>query len=309
MSAALREAVSVSAAVLASGLLWPPAAPALAADSPPAAGAATSLATALVPPPLLLAANYRESVDPAGYWVSEKLDGVRAFWDGTTLRFRSGRPIAAPAWFTAALPAHPLDGELWLGRGQFDSLSAIVRREQPEEGEWRRLQLRVFELPPATPEDAALSFSERWQRLHQLVAAAGAPWLQIVEQFRVADRGELMRQLDAIIRAGGEGLVLHRADAPYLSGRNDALLKLKPWHDAEATVLAHLPGKGRLRGSVGALLMQTDDGRRFRLGSGLSEALRQNPPAPGTRLSYRYTELTPGGLPRFPRYWRAAETF
>jgi len=291
ISPSLRD--TVSAVVLASSVLWPPPLLAAAAEAPP----------------LLLAVSYRESVDPAAYWVSEKLDGVRAFWDGQQLRFRSGRPIAAPDWFVAALPPYPLDGELWLGRGRFDELSAIVRREQPLDAEWRRLQLRVFELPPANADEAALSFSERWQRLRERLAAAGVPWLQVVEQFRVADRSELMRQLDAIIRAGGEGLMLHRADAPYLSGRNDVLLKLKPWQDAEATVLAHLPGKGRLRGSVGALLMQTDDGRRFRLGSGLSDALRQNPPAPGTRLSYRYTELTPGGLPRFPRYWRAAETF
>lgn len=291
MSSPLRD--TVSAVVLASSVLCSPPLLALAAEAPP----------------LLLAVNYREAVDPAAYWVSEKLDGVRAFWDGTTLRFRSGRPIAAPDWFVAALPAHPLDGELWLGRGRFDELSAIVRREQPDEAEWHRLQFRVFELPPANADEAALGFSERWQHLRQRVAAAGVPWLQVVEQFRVADRGELMRQLDAIIRAGGEGLMLHRADAPYLSGRKDVLLKLKPWQDAEATVLAHLPGKGRLRGSVGALLMQTDDGRRFRLGSGLSNALRANPPPPGTRLSYRYSGLTPGGLPRFPRYWRAADSF
>ncbi|MBK1679785.1 DNA ligase [Rhodocyclus tenuis] len=307
MSAPLRETFSV--VVLASGLFWPPAVPALSADAPVAPGSAAPIAASVNPPPLLLAANYRDSVDPSAYWVSEKLDGVRAFWDGTTLRFRSGRAIAAPAWFTAALPPHPLDGELWLGRGQFDALSAIVRREPPLESEWRRLQLRVFELPPATADEAALTFSERWQRLRQLVAAAGVPWLEAVAQFRVADRGELAQQLAATVAAGGEGLMLHRADAPYLTGRNDALLKLKPWHDAEATVLAHLPGKGRLHGSVGALLMQTDDGRRFRLGSGLSDALRQNPPPPGTRLSYRYTELTPAGLPRFPRYWRVADAF
>ena len=285
----LRETLSV--ALLASSLLLPLA-----------ATASTDAA-----PPLLLAEVYRESVDPAAYWVSEKLDGVRAFWDGSTLRFRSGRPIAVPAWFVAALPQRPLDGELWLARGQFDALSAIVRRERPDDGEWRRVRFRVFELPPLAAEEAAHGFGERLDRLATLVAQAAVPWLEAVEQFRVADRRELSQRLDEIIRAGGEGLMLHRADAPYLSGRQDALLKLKPWHDAEATVIGTLPGKGRLRGSVGALLLQTDDGRRFRLGSGLDDALRAHPPAPGTRITYRYSGLTPAGLPRFPRSWRLAE--
>ncbi len=255
-------------------------------------------------PAMLLAEVYAADVDVTQYWVSEKYDGVRAQWDGKALRFRGGGRVPAPAWFTAGFPATPLDGELWTGRGRFDALSGIVRRIEPADAEWRRVRYLVFELP-----GAAGDFSARVQQIRTLVAQAGVPWLQAVEQTRVADRAALMKQLDAVVRTGGEGLMLHRADAPYLTGRNDALLKLKPWLDAEAIVVGHIPGQGKYQGMTGALLMEMSDGTRFRLGSGLSDSLRRQPPPLGTRITYRYQHLTKRGVPRFPRYLRVREDF
>jgi len=145
--------------------------------------------------------------------------------------------------------------------------------------------------------------------MRQLVAQANLPWLQAVEQTRMADRAALMQRLDAVIRAGGEGLMLHRADAPYITGRSDVLLKLKPWQDAEAVVVGHVPGKGKYQGMTGALLMEMPDAKRFRIGSDLSDALRRQPPPIGTRITYRYQDLTKNGLPRFPRYLRVRKDF
>lgn len=256
-------------------------------------------ALATEPPPLLLAERYRDSVDVSRYWVSEKLDGVRAVWDGKTLRFRSGNPVPAPRWFVEALPRQPLDGELWLGRGSFDQLSATVRRQSPDDSEWRRVRYMIFELP-----NASGSFTERSEQIRAVTAAAKLPWLQAVAQFRVADAAALQGKLRDVVRQGGEGLMLHRDDAAYQVGRSDALLKLTPWLDAEARVVAHLPGKGKYAGKLGALRMEMPDGRRFALGSGLSDDLRCNPPPLGTLVTYRYRELTPQGMPRFPRYLR-----
>lgn len=255
-------------------------------------------------PPLLLAEVLRGDVVLADYWVSEKLDGARALWDGQSLRFRSGRPVPAPAWFIAALPPEPLDGELWLGRGRFAELSGIVRRQQPRDDEWRQVRFMVFEQP-----DGAGSFTERVERLKAIVARAGVPWLEVVEQFRVADRAALQARLEAVVAAGGEGLMLHRADAPYVTGRSDALLKLKPRLDAEATVLAHLPGRGRLAGMMGALLVETPSGVRFQLGTGFTDAERREPPPVGAQVTYVYRELTRDGVPRFASYWRRREAF
>lgn len=250
-------------------------------------------------PAMLLAEVLTADVDVTQYWVSEKFDGVRAQWDGYSLRFRGGGIVPAPAWFTAPFPAVPLDGELWIGRGQFDALSGAVRRSEPVDAEWQQVRYLVFELPGAAGE-----FSARIQQMQAYVEQAAAPWLQAVEQVRVPSRAALMQRLDAVVRKHGEGLMLHRADAPYLTGRSDALLKLKPWQDAEAVVVGHTPGKGKYRSMTGALEMEMPDGKRFRIGSGLTDALRRQPPPVGTRITYRFQQLTKNGVPRFPRYLR-----
>ena len=250
-------------------------------------------------PAAMLALRYDVSIDPAAYWVSEKLDGVRALWDGHHLRFRSGRAIVAPVWFLAALPATAVDGELWLGRRRFDELSGLIRREDPQDPAWLDVRYMVFDQP-----GGAGDFSARLQALRELVGSAAVPWLQLVPQQRVPDRVALQRMLDETVRNGGEGLMLHRADARWQPGRSAALLKLTPWLDAEARVVDYVPGKGRLQGKVGALRVEAADGRRFRIGSGLTDAIRANPPALGALVTYRYRELTPAGQPRFPRYLR-----
>ena len=253
-------------------------------------------------PAILLANVYRNQVDVTQYLVSEKLDGVRAVWDGRRLRFRSGKPIHAPAWFVDALPAQPLDGELWIGRGSFERVSGIVRKETPIDAEWRQVRYMVFELPGAPG-----SFRQRVDQISQLVHQANVPWLQRIDQATVSDLNELQQWLATVLAAGGEGLMLHRADAVYETGRSDTLLKLKPWLDAEAEVIGHSAGKGRHTGRLGALQVRTPEGKTFLLGTGFSDAQRQNPPPIGARVTYRYRELTRTGLPRFASFLRVRE--
>jgi DNA ligase-1 len=253
-------------------------------------------------PDILLAKIFDATTNPADYWISEKYDGVRAIWDGHELRFRSGRRVPAPSWFVEGLPVQALDGELWFGRDRFDDLSAFVRRNEPDDAEWRQIKYMIFELPGAPG-----TFTERIADMQRLVAASRLPNLEAVPQFRIGDRKALKRRLEEIVKDGGEGLMLHRADAPYHGGRSDDLLKLKPYQDAEARVIGHEPGKGRFAGLTGALKMETQDGRHFRLGTGLTDAARRNPPPVGSLVTYRYQSLTPKGLPRFPRYWRVRE--
>jgi DNA ligase 1 len=255
-------------------------------------------------PPLLLAQEIGPKVDPAKYLVSEKYDGVRAFWNGTNLHFRSGREVPAPAWFIAKLPGQPLDGELWLDRGKFEELSGIVRKSEPVDAEWRRIRYMIFELPGASG-----SFSERAQRIKELVARSDWPQLVAIEQFRIGDRAALKRKLDEVVGKGGEGLMLHRADAPYATGRSDVLLKLKRLQDTEAVVIAHVAGKGKYDGMMGALRVRTPEGKEFLIGTGFSDAVRKNPPALGTWITYTYRGLTESGLPRFASYLRVREEF
>jgi DNA ligase-1 len=251
------------------------------------------------PPNVLLANVYHNQADVAQYLVSEKLDGVRAIWDGQTLRFRSGKEILAPRWFVDGLPKQSLDGELWLGRGSFERLSGIVRRDKPDDAEWRQVRYMVFELP-----GAGGSFHKRYELIKQTVRQANVPWLQEIQQFPAVDRNSLQKQLNEIVKAGGEGLVLHRADAPYETGRSDTLLKMKPFDDAEAIVIGYLPGKGKYLGTMGALRVRTPEGREFSLGTGFTDEQRKNPPQLGATVTYRYRDVTNSGLPRFASFLR-----
>jgi DNA ligase 1 len=266
---------------------------------------ATLAKTATAPKDLvLLAKNAPTAIDPVGYLVSEKLDGVRAVWDGKVLRFRSGRDIAAPAWFLAKLPMQALDGELWLGRGQFDALSGIVRKALPIDAEWQQVKYMVFELP----QDKA-KFAERVVTLRAVVQEAGFPQLQAVEQFNIANRATLQARLDDVVQSGGEGLMLHLASSLVATGRTDVLLKLKPLQDAEAVVMGYVAGKGKYKGMTGALDVKTPEGLLFKLGTGLSDAQRKRPPAIGSTITYNYRDLTPSGKPRFASFLRVFDSF
>lgn len=265
-------------------LLCAPAA--VRARATPAAEAAGPLARPAPP-----------GLDPAGWLVSEKYDGVRAHWDGRQLRSRSGRPIPAPSGWLAGLPLEALDGELWLGRGRFEAVSALVHRSAAPEADWAELRYMVFELP-----GGAGGFGERAARLQRLAAGAG-PW-QAVPQQTVADAAALQRRLAEVVAGGGEGLVLHQVDAPWQTGRGAALLKLKPEQDDEAVVVAHLPGRGRLAGQLGALRVRDALGRSFLIGSGFTDAQRRSPPPLGSTVSYRWRGRTDHGLPRHATFWR-----
>ena len=271
---------------------------------PAMAGSAPFTPAQKSPPPFLLANVLGPGVDPARYLVSEKYDGVRAMWDGKVLRFRSGREVHAPWWFLEKLPAQALDGELWLARGGFEKLSGFVRKTEPVDEEWQQITYMIFELPGASG-----TFTERAQRIQEVVAAARWPRLMAVVQTPVKDRGALKMRFDEVVRGGGEGLMLHLADAPYTTGRSDVLLKLKPQLDTEAVVVEHLPGKGKYKGMTGGLRVESPEGRRFVIGTGLSDDERKHPPAIGATITYTYRGLTSSGLPRFASYLRVREAF
>lgn len=261
-------------------------------------------ASASAAAPLVLARLAPAHVDPTGYLVSEKLDGIRAYWDGTRLWSRNLLPLAASPDFLARLPPGvALDGELWLGHGRFEALSAIVRRHNPSAADWHGIRYQLHELP-----GGAGRFDERVARLHDLVDTAGGLPLVVTEQRTLPDRVALQALLDAVVRAGGEGLMLHRADAPYVTGRSDWLLKLKPVHDAEAVVIGHTPGRGKYEGQTGALRVCDARGRIFLVGSGLTDAQRLQPPPVGAVITFSYRGETSSGLPRFATLLRVRNT-
>lgn len=255
-------------------------------------------------PEMILAKTLPENVDVRDYWVSEKYDGVRGYWDGKQRQMysRNGTVIALPNDFAAQLPDISFDGELWIGRGQFERVVSVVRDAQPDETAWKQVKYMVFELPD--PQQQRGDFTQRMAQIERITRQINSPNILAVKHWRVRDRRELLRQLDQITQAGGEGLMLHLASAPYQTGRSDALYKLKMRQDAEATVIAHNPGTGKYAGKVGSLRVRTENGREFNVGGGLNDALRAQPPAIGSVITYQFNGLTKKGQPRFPRFLR-----
>ncbi|MBQ0784282.1 MAG: DNA ligase [Amphritea sp.] len=255
-------------------------------------------------PALQLATVYSPGLDVSRYWVSEKLDGVRGYWDGQQLLTRQGYRIDAPDWFIAPLPEQSLDGELWIGRGQFDRVSALIRSRGARDNKgrdrgWRQVKFMLFDLPQFPG-----AFSQRLRRLRSIVNEVDRDWIQMVHQRQLASDTALMDWLEQVVAGGGEGLMLHHEDAIYKQGRSADLLKLKQWQDAEAMVIGYQPGRGKYAGMLGSLVVETADGIRFKLGSGFSDAQRKNPPAIGSQVTYKYTGVSARGVPRFASFMR-----
>lgn len=263
---------------------------------------ASSCAHAGKTPALWLAQKYPGGLDLSHYWVSEKYDGVRGYWDGKALWTRQGEPINAPPWFTHAWPTTPMEGELWAGRGRFTKAQSTSLKATPADADWRDIRFMVFDLPAAPG-----PFDERLPALQALTQSINQDWVHAVPQWKEADEASLLRRMQRVVKDGGEGLMLHKGTAPYRSGRGGDVLKLKPHEDAEAQVMGYVSGKGKYEGQTGALLVRAADGRQFKLGSGLSDADRRNPPAVGSWVTYRYRGLHDSGLPRFASYWRTRE--
>ncbi len=273
-------------------------APVLAAHASPARAKAAP-SSSRMPWLAMLALEADPDINPQGYLVSEKLDGVRALWDGQRLWFRSGLPITAPAAFLAQMPPFSLDGELWLGRAQFERLVGTVRRAVPDLQAWAGVRYMAFDIPRVPG-----PFAQRAATLAALGHTAIRPAWGVVPQRRVASTAALKDWLAQVVAAQGEGLMLHRADALWHGGRSEALLKLKLQADAEAQVVAHVAGQGRHTGRLGALRVRTAQGLEFKLGTGFSDAQRDQPPPLGSWVTYTYRGLTDGGLPRFAAFLR-----
>ncbi len=261
----------------------------LAATTPPV--------SAELAPTLQQGKTYLGGIDIEEYWVSEKLDGIRARWTGSHFLTRNGNPLTPPAFFTEGFPRLPLDGELWKGRGEFQTVASTVLDKAPNAAQWREIKFMVFDHPSHKG-----TFTERLISMKALEKNTHSPYFHVIPQFRLANEALLMQKLKEIEHAGGEGLMLQHGENPYTKGRTHALLKVKSYQDAEATVTGYTPGKGKYLGHVGALKVVTSTGITFKLGSGLSDLQRKTPPPVGSLVTYKYYGLTNAGKPRFASF-------
>jgi DNA ligase-1 len=246
--------------------------------------------------PVLLAETWDNVLDLTGWWLSEKLDGVRAYWDGKQFLSRQGNRYHAPDWFVEGLPDVPLDGELWLGRKKFQRAVSIARR-QDRSDHWRELRYVIFDAP-----GVAAEFETRVEFYQDYLRSQTPPFAVAHPQEVCRDLEHLRAELDRIEALGGEGLMLRQPRSKYEVGRSSTLLKVKRFLDAEAKVLKHEPGAGRHKGRLGALYVELPNGTQFSVGTGFSDAERDNPPPLGSTIQFRYQELSEAGVPRFPSY-------
>lgn len=243
-----------------------------------------------------LANDFYEGADIEQYWYSEKLDGIRAFWNGEQLFTRTGKPIIAPEWFTQGLPKEKLDGELWAGRGHFSQVQRTVLDQKPDEDDWKNIQYMAFDLVESG------TYDQRYQHLQRIVSRSNNQYLALVKQSPIDSTAFLYQNLQSVETKMGEGIMLRKIKSHYQGGRTDDLLKLKSFQDDEATVIGYKPGKGKNLNMTGSLYVEWKDGKRFYIGSGLTNELRNTPPALGEKVTFRFNGYTRSGLPRFARF-------
>ncbi|MCW8833039.1 MAG: DNA ligase [Colwellia sp.] len=250
-------------------------------------------------PAIQKAVKYRPVDDISQYWLSEKLDGIRGYWNGKQLLTRQGKLIHSPKWFTRNWPDTVMDGELWIARNHFQQTLSCVSKINIDEACWRKVRFMIFDLP-----EHGDTFTQRINAMQQLTSKTNSNYLTMIKQFKINDIEQLDLKLNSIIASKGEGLMLHRGSALYHIGRSSSIMKLKKHQDAEAVVIAYIAGKGKYTGKVGALKVKMLNGTIFNIGSGLPDYERANPPAIGSTISFKYNGKTQAGIPRFARYWR-----
>ncbi|GIU53087.1 DNA ligase [Shewanella sp. KT0246] len=247
--------------------------------------------------PIQLASRFHKSINVNDYYVSEKLDGVRGYWNGEKMLSRSGRVIVIPEWFTADFPKEKIDGELWIKRNDFEVVSALSRSHKAESPLWQQVTFMIFDLP-----EHGGAFSERVAKMKHI--AVNSRYIQQIPQQEFTTQVQLYNELDRVIENQGEGLMLHKKTALYTIGRSPNIVKLKPKYDAEAVVVAHNEGKGKYSGLLGSITVEMPDGKRFNIGSGFSDQERADPPAVGAVVTYQYLGFTKNGIPRFAHFLR-----
>lgn len=280
--------------------------------------------------PVLLAHSYFRNdgkpviPDPKGWWQSEKLDGFRAVWSGEKFLSRNKNEFVAPQWFKDIMPKSiPMDGELWMGRGKFGECGAL-RHKVPVDSAWAKVQYNVFDLPTSPA-----PFEERKDQIevltHQLVDEARnlvrakypeiwkmlpKKWtpLKAVAHKKVQNKEQVIKDLNAMVAKGGEGLVLRKPGSHYEGKRSTTCLKVKKTFDAECRIVGYKPGTGKYKGKLGSFecVLVKKPAIKFNL-SGMDDAIRTNYRTThpvGTVVTFSYNETTQDGVPRFPRYVR-----
>ena len=241
---------------------------------------------------------YSHQEDITGWVMSEKLDGIRGYWDGTRMYTRKGTPLHPPSWFIKNFPPFPLDGELWSKRNDFEFIQSVVLDLTPGEG-WKHITYNIFEVPNAKGDFLSrLNRARTWFDAHKHTHA------RIIPQIRIKEISDMETFLKKIESMGGEGLILKNPRFPYHTGRSPHILKVKNFQDMEGIVVSLNKGKGKYKNLMGSMTVKLENGTLFKLGTGFSDKLRHTPPQLGSTVTFKYHGLTKNGIPKFASFLR-----
>ncbi|RJQ13325.1 MAG: DNA ligase [Nitrospiraceae bacterium] len=251
---------------------------------------------------IMLPQVYEEDIDVSGWLMSEKLDGVRGYWDGRQLLSKNGALFQPPPEFVGNFPDFAVEGEIWGGRNTFEKTVGIVKKQEAHDG-WLALKFAVFDVPGAPG-----GFEERLKLAADWFAKHPSGYAFVIEHFPVENSRHLQQELKRVEGLGGEGIILRRPGSPYTKGRSGDILKVKSYFDIEAVVIGHVAGEGRNEGRMGSLLVELPGTRtRFKIGTGFSDKVRENPPPIGSLITFKHYGFYESGTPRFPSFMRIRE--
>lgn len=231
---------------------------------------------------------------------SEKLDGIRGRWTGSEMLTKGGNKINIPTYFLINFPPFPLDGEIWGGRQTFEKTSSIVKTSSSDKG-WDTLQYWIFDAP-----EKGIAIEDRLEKANKWFDSHPSEYAFIIPQHRLSNKEELAEKLTEIEALGGEGIIVVKRGSMYTNGRSVDILKVKTFEDAEAIVIGYTPGKGKHHGKMGSLIVELAKDRKitFKIGTGFSDAVRENPPPVGAMITFKYTGKYASGKPKFPSFIR-----
>lgn len=236
---------------------------------------------------------YSADTNLTGWVMSEKLDGIRGYWDGNKLLSRNKKPLAAPKEFTKNFPPFELDGELWTKRNDFENIQNIVMDKI--EPNWNEITYNIFEVPNADGD-----FLTRIQKAKDWFEIHPNKNVKFITHTNLENEIQMKIFFDQIVQNGGEGIILKDPSAKYEGGRSSKILKFKKFDDAEGEVIGvKISSKTKVLQSV---KLKLSNGITFDLGAGFSNQHRKNPPKIGEIITFKYTGFTKKGKPKFASF-------
>ncbi|WP_228712152.1 DNA ligase [Halarcobacter ebronensis] len=228
-------------------------------------------------------------------WVmSEKLDGIRAYWDGKQFLTRKGKVIYVPKWFIKNFPNFELDGELYTKRDDFENIQSIVLDKNPSK-KWEEITYNIFEIPNAKGD-----FYKRLEKAKNWFEKNPNEKVKIIEQKKVKNEENLNSFFNEIVLNKGEGVIVKDPSKEYQAGRTPFVLKMKNAQDMEGEVIdINISEKTKV---LKSLVIKLENGITFNLGGGFTKEQRENPPKIGEIVTFKYFGFTKNGKPKFASF-------